>query len=133
MKALIVEDEFTSRVVLQKLLAPYGESHIAVNGREAVEVFARALQNGEPYDLVCLDIVLPEKDGFAVLREIRRIEERHGIVGPHWVKVIMTTGVARPASIMQAFSAQCEAYLIKPVAAEKLIAHLRSFGLCGEA
>lgn len=129
MKALIVEDEFTSRVVMHKLLSPYGECHIAVNGREAVEVFAQALDEGEPYDLICLDIRMPEMDGFEVLREIRRIEEKQGIVGPHWVKIIMVTAVNEPRSIMQAFSSQCEAYLLKPIEREKLLVHLRNFGL----
>ena len=129
MKALIVEDEFTSRVVMHKLLSPYGECHIAVNGREAVEVFAQALDEGEPYDLICLDIRMPEMDGFEVLREIRRIEEKKGIVGPHWVKIIMVTAVNEPRSIMQAFSSQCEAYLLKPIEREKLLVHLRNLGL----
>lgn len=129
MKTLIVEDEFTSRVVMHKLLSPYGECHIAVNGREAIEVFAQALLAGEPYDLICLDIVMPEIDGFDVLRKIRRIEEKKRIVGPHWVKIIMVTGVTNPASIMQAFNSQCEAYLIKPVEEKKLLAHLQEFGL----
>ena len=40
MRTLIVEDDFTSRLLLQSLLAQYGECHIAVNGREAVEAFA---------------------------------------------------------------------------------------------
>ena len=128
MKTLIVEDEFTSRVVMHKLLTPFGECHIAVNGREAVEVFAQALNKDEPYDLVCLDIMMPEMDGFEVLRKIRRIEEKQGICGPHWVKIIMVTAVNEPKSIMQAFTSQCEAYLIKPIAREKMLAHLREFG-----
>jgi two-component system chemotaxis response regulator CheY len=129
MKTLIVEDEFTSRVVMHKLLSPCGECHIAVNGREAVEVFAQALHDGEPYDLVCLDIMMPEMDGFEVLRKIRKIEEKKGIIGPDWAKIIMVTAVNRPESIMQAFNSQCEAYLIKPIDGEKMLDHLRQFGL----
>lgn len=129
MKTLIVEDEFTSRVVMHKLLSPYGECHIAVNGLEAVEVFAQALAAGEAYDLVSLDIVLPEMDGFEVLSRIRRIEGRKGIVGPHWAKIIMVSAVNEPKSIMQAFNSQCEAYLIKPIEEAKLLSHLRKFGL----
>lgn len=129
MKTLIVEDEFTSRVVMHKLLSPYGECHIAVNGLEAVEGFAQALAAGEAYDLVSLDIVLPEMDGFEVLSRIRRIEGRMGIVGPHWAKIIMVFAVNEPKSIMQAFNSQCEAYLIKPIEEAKLLNHLRKFGL----
>ena len=39
MRALIAEDDFTSRLLMQKLLAPYGEVHVAINGREALEAF----------------------------------------------------------------------------------------------
>lgn len=63
MKSLIVEDDFTGRLLLQKLLAPYGECHIAVNGKEAISAFAMALESGERYDRVCLDIMMEEKDG----------------------------------------------------------------------
>ena len=44
MKALIVEDDFTSRLLLQELLKPYGATHIAVNGREAVEAVRIAVE-----------------------------------------------------------------------------------------
>ena len=46
MKTLIVEDDFTGRLLLQTLLSPYGECHIAVNGREAVDAFRRAMKRG---------------------------------------------------------------------------------------
>lgn len=129
MKILIVEDEFTSRVVMQKLLLPYGEAHVAVNGQEAVEVFARALTDNEPYDLVCLDIMMPEMDGLQVLKEIRRLEGENGIVGPYWVKIIMTTSVDEPKRILEAFNSQCEAYLIKPIERENFIEQLQKFDL----
>lgn len=58
MKSLIVEDDFTSRLLMQKFLAPYGESHVAVNGKEAVAAFKNAISLGEPYHLVCLDIMI---------------------------------------------------------------------------
>jgi two-component system chemotaxis response regulator CheY len=45
MKTLIVEDDFTSRLFLQKILSPYGECHIAVNGNEAVQAFQMATDN----------------------------------------------------------------------------------------
>jgi two-component system chemotaxis response regulator CheY len=44
MKTLIVEDDFTSRLLLQEILKPYRPSHVAVNGREAVEAVRLALE-----------------------------------------------------------------------------------------
>ena len=43
---LLVEDDFASRLLLQTFLSRYGECHIAVNGREAVEAFRAALEQG---------------------------------------------------------------------------------------
>lgn len=45
MKALVVEDDFASRKLLQKILTPYGEVDIAVNGLEAIEAFTKSLEN----------------------------------------------------------------------------------------
>lgn len=128
MKSLIVEDEFSSRIIMQKMLAPYGETHVAVNGWEAVAVFELALLDEEPYDLVFLDIMMPEMDGFEVLKKIRKIEEKNGIIGPDWAKIIMMSGINNPKSIMKAFNAQCEAYLVKPIQPEKVKDYLKQFG-----
>ena len=113
---------------MQKLLSPYGESHIAVNGREAIEEFEQAIKDKNPYDLICLDIMMPEIDGFQALKEIRKIEEQNRIFGPDAVKIIMTTSVDNPKNIMEAFNAQCEAYLIKPIDRTKIIEHMQKLG-----
>lgn len=75
MKTLIVEDDFTSRLLLQTFLNPYGESHVAVDGIEAIEAFMLACAEKYPYDLVCLDIMMPRMDGHEVLKRIRGMEE----------------------------------------------------------
>lgn len=86
MKSLIVEDDFTSRFVLQEFLAPYGQTHIAVNGKEPMEAVGISAKENKPYDLICLDIMMPEMDGHAVLKAIRIIEEEKGIFLEHGVK-----------------------------------------------
>jgi two-component system chemotaxis response regulator CheY len=129
MKILVVEDDFTSRLLLQKLLSPHGEVHIAINGREALAAFRMAREEGEPYQLICLDIVIPEMDGQVVLQEIRRLEEGEGIARGDGVKIIMTTVVQDPLAIMNAFTHQCEAYLMKPIDKGKLVETLRRLGL----
>ena len=74
-KQLLAEDDFTSRLLLQEILKLYGTPHIAVNGREAVEAVRAALKTHEPYDLICLDIMMPEMNGLQVLSEIRLMEK----------------------------------------------------------
>jgi len=121
MKTLIVEDDFTSRILLQKFLAPYGESHVAINGVEAVAAFSTALFSDDPYDLVCLDIMMPEKDGQATLKDIRAIEESKGTLLGDGVKIIMVTALSSMDEKITAFKEACDAYLVKPVDRNKLI------------
>ncbi len=129
MRALIAEDDFTSRLLLQKLLAPYGESHVAINGKEAIEAFRAAKQKRRPYDLICLDIMMPEMDGQTVLREIRAIEEGAGIRTGHGAKILMTTALKDPKNVMAAFRELCDGYLVKPIDKAKLVKYLQEFGL----
>ena len=130
MHFLIVEDDFTSRRLMQKLLSPYGESDIAVNGREALTAFSTALQEKEPYALICLDVMMPEMDGQQVLKEIRRIEREAGLAPSREVKVIMTTGLDSPKDVVEAYyRGGCSGYLVKPIEKLKLVALLKEFGI----
>jgi len=129
MKTLIVEDDFTSRLLLQGLLQPYGVCHICVNGREAIDAFKKALDEKESYNLVCLDIMMPEIDGQAALKQIRTIEQEAGILPSLGTKVIMTTALDDKKNIMSAFREQCDIYLVKPIDREKLKESLVTLGL----
>jgi two-component system, chemotaxis family, chemotaxis protein CheY len=129
MKTLIVEDDFTSRLLLQELLKPFGEVHIAVNGREAVSAVGAALEANQPYNLICLDIMMPEMDGHEALKCIRNKELERGIAPASGSKIIMTTALDQSKSIISAFRALCDAYLVKPIDRAKLISHLHQFQL----
>jgi len=128
MKALVVEDDFTSRLLLQKFLSPFGECHIAVDGNEAVDAFLLSRENKEPYDLICMDIMMPGLDGHGALKRIREIEETNDPTGPR-VRIIMTTALGDKENVFSAFREQCDGYLPKPIYKEKLYAQLESFGL----
>lgn len=129
MKTLIVEDEFTSRKILSKYLAPFGEVHVAIDGHEATKAFKEAHDEKEKYDLVCLDIMMPGMDGQAVLKEIRALEASKGIGGLQGVKIIMTTALGDKKNIFEAFRQGCEAYIVKPIEKMKFIDQLKSLGL----
>ena len=129
MRTLIVEDDFTSRILLQSFLSRYGECHIAVNGNEAVDAFRAAGENAAGYDLVCMDILMPQMDGTEALRRIRAIEAAVGRLPPKGARIIMTTGLDNSKSVMESFRESCDAYLVKPIDTGKLLGHLRTFGL----
>ena len=129
MKTLAVEDDFTSRLLLRKILGPYGEAHAAANGQEAVNAFRLAVEEKQPYDLVCLDIMMPGMDGHAVLSEIRKIEESNNTAVGSTARVVMTSALGDPENVLAAFRNQCEGYLVKPIDKAKLLEQLRSLGL----
>jgi len=129
MKTLVVEDDFTSRLLLQEILGVYGPVHIAINGQEAVEAFQRKLDAGESYNLVCMDIMMPGKNGIQALREIRTMEENKGIVSSMGAKILMTSALNDIQSKISAFSGLCDDYLVKPIHKERLLVVLRDMKL----
>lgn len=72
---------------------------------------------------------MPGMDGFEVLQTIRSLERSHGIVGLQACKVVMVTALGDTKNVFKAFNAQCEAYLVKPVDRDKLMAQLAQLGL----
>jgi len=129
MKSLIVEDDFTARKLLQIHLSDFGPCFVAINGQEAVDAVKESLKNKDPYDLICLDIMMPQMDGLEALKIIRELENKHGIKGLQGVKVIMTTAKGQSEDIFTAFNTGCEAYIIKPVRKNQLIEEIKNLGL----
>lgn len=133
MKTLIVEDDFAARKLMQIYLSELGECSVAVNGKEALAAFTEALDANEPYDLIALDIMMPEMDGREALIRIRGTEKQRGIHGLSGVKVIMTTAKGQSEDIFGSFNAGCEAYLIKPIRKPDLFAEIAKLGLMAES
>ncbi len=129
LKMLIVEDDLPSYKILEEYLSEYGDCTIVANGAEGVEAFKNALDAGSPYDLICLDIMMPEMDGHEALRTVRQIEQQHGIFDPSGVSVIMTTAKDRSRDMIEAFDEGCASYIVKPVDHEKLVAEMQKLDL----
>ena len=129
MKILLAEDDFASRKFMDKQLSRYGECDVMVDGEEAVDAFMMALEDDEPYDLACLDVMMPVMDGYQVLKAIRDIEAQKGIPKSKRVKVIMTTALNDERNVKMAFELGCEAYAGKPIGVEKFEKVLTKLGL----
>ena len=129
LRTLLVEDDFTSRQMLQTFLSRYGDCHVAVNGREAVEACHTALEQGQGYDLICMDIMMPEMDGREAVRRIRGLEESRGILSTHGAKIIMTTAVNDLKEVIRCFQDLCDAYLVKPIDLAQLLGHMKLYEL----
>ena len=129
MKILIVDDDFTCRNLLKEITKSYGLTHLAVNGTEALDAVSTAMEAGEPYDLICMDIMMPEMDGQQALSQIRALEEVSGKNSSKGAKIIMTTVLGDAKNAIASFKSLCDAYVVKPIDRAKFLDELRKLKL----
>jgi len=129
-RILIADDEPASRRLMEMMLSPYGQCDLAANGMEPVQMFEMAAKTDRPYDLVCLDIMMPGMDGQEALKKIRTLERDSGVAPEKETKIIMITCLDSPSAVIEAYyRGGCTSYLIKPCSKNKLLATLRDFDL----
>ncbi|UFS69519.1 response regulator [Geomonas sp. RF6] len=127
MKCLIVDDEIFCREFVATLLKDIAECRQAGSGKEAVAKYTEALESGSPYDLIILDIMMPDMSGHDVAKEIRALEKERKAGG---VKIIMLTALNSPTDAMDSFfNAQSAAYLVKPISKDGLFNVIGKLGL----
>lgn len=129
MRILIAEDDFASRKFMLKFLSKYAEVDATVDGQEAAAAFELALEDGTPYDLVCLDIMMPNMNGIEALQAIRGLEADFGIDRSNRARVIMTTALNEVKQVDQAFDLGCEGYAVKPIDTDKFLVIMEKMGL----
>lgn len=130
MRFLIAEDETTSRTVLSSILQAHGDVVTVADGDEAVDAFRKAIDEEKPFDLICMDIMMPKMDGHTALAEIRKVEKEKGIRGSNKVKAIMTTALEDQKNVIDAFyKGGAAAYLVKPIEKDKLIGEMIKLNL----
>ena len=113
-RVLIVEDEQHLAEGLRFNLEAEGfDAEVQDNGERAL---ARLLDPAAHFDLVVLDVMLPGKDGFAVVRELRQRK--------HFVPVLMLTARGRPDDVLNGFAAGADDYLAKPAELAILLARI---------
>ncbi len=129
MKMLVVEDDSRSRRMMQKLLEPYGSVDVVVDGEEAVEAFTMAWEEGTPYNIVFMDIMMPRMDGHEALKRLRELERNMGVKPADEAKVIMTSVLEDPKNVIEAYyGGSATSYLIKPIDRDKLEDELERLG-----
>lgn len=113
MKSLIIEDDRSNRLLMERILGAYGPVEAVESAEEALE---RILPLGlEPYDLVVIDLVLPGRDGFSVAQAIREAEKEAQIL-PHWrVKLMVVTALNSNEAVLKAYQSGVDLFLRKPV------------------
>ncbi|MCK9443389.1 MAG: response regulator [Tissierellaceae bacterium] len=121
MRILIAEDDLASRKFLDKFLSKYGQCDLVVDGIETIETYMAAVNEGKPYDLICLDIMMPKLDGIKALKAIRDLEKQKDIAEKDRAKIIMTTALENSEYVRQSFEYGSEAYASKPIDMNKFI------------
>lgn len=121
MKILVIEDEPVSQKLISNILSGYGSIDVAGDGLEGYKKFIDGLEAKRPYDLICLDIMMPHIPGLEVLQKIRKEEAARGIQGLAGTKVIMTSALEDGKNVLGSFRAGCEAYIVKPVDRTQLL------------
>lgn len=129
MRILIAEDDLASRKFIFEFMSKYGMCDVTFDGMEALDAFLMALDEEKPYDLVCLDIMMPKLDGIKALKAIRDIETQKGISDDKRVKIIMTTALNEVEVVHGAFEYGCEAYAAKPIDTKKLVQVMEKLGI----
>lgn len=125
---LIVDDLLNNRKLLRDMLKSYGQCDMVGDGAEGVEMFEGGVLEGNPYDLVLLDIMMPGMNGQEALGEMRRVEREQGV--SKQAVIIMVTAVDSPQNVLKAFyQGGCHDYIVKPFKQNDLLDKLRSFHL----
>jgi two-component system chemotaxis response regulator CheY len=123
MRVLVVEDDFGSRRMMQKLLESYPDIDVdvVVDGEESIEAFKIAWEENKPYDLIFMDIMMPAMDGHEALKRIRALERDMGIKPSDEAKIIMTSVLEDPKNVIEAYyGGSATSYMVKPIDREKL-------------
>ena len=114
MKILIVEDEAKTAAYLQKGLAEHGfVTDVAGNGEDGLH-----LARIENYDLIVLDVMLPERDGWSILIELRRAGKG--------TPVLFLTARDTVEDRVKGLELGADDYLVKPFAFTELLARVRT-------
>jgi two-component system chemotaxis response regulator CheY len=130
MKCLIVEDNQIASKVLNHMMSKFATCDAAVNGQEAVDLFQQAHESNSPYDLILMDIMMPEIDGLRSVRLIREKEATMNIPLKQRVKVIMTTALDDPRTVIKAlYESDANSFLKKPITLPILADELRTLNL----
>ncbi len=128
MRVLIADDDYFSREILHNILSPLGECDVVITGEEALKAFYSAWKDGRPYDLLCLDILMPRLGGQEVLAQIRTVEADCGLSEEHAVNIIMTSGNSDAKNVAKAVrDGGCKAFLVKPIDRKRLLDEISGF------
>ncbi len=107
-RVLVAEDNRVNQRIVLRILERFGAAvQVVANGRDAVDVALRAEADGDPFDVVLMDMHMPEMDGVAAIKELRARGYAHPIV--------VLTAAVLPMEQERCREAGCDAFATKPI------------------
>ena len=120
LKILVIDDEVTARTKMKAILSGYGECGTAKNGNEALDRVRAAIKGGAYFDLITIDIQLPDYDGIDLLGDIVELEEQNKVRATK----IMVSASGTASNVGRAAMNHCDGFLVKPV--KKIVLHKKT-------
>ncbi len=128
MRILVVDDELVSRKKMIKIVSDFGQTEGVKNGKAAISAVKTALEDWKLYNLVTLDISMPDISGTEVLSAIREMEDDRGLEAEERAKILMVTSHSDIETV-KACVGKCDGYVIKPFNKEVMVEKLKKVEL----
>ncbi len=122
LRFLIVEDDPTAGGLLRYILGQHGDCLLCESGKEGLATFRESWERGIPFDLVILDLFIPDLHGDEILRAIRALEAQRGIRdAANRCMVLINTASKDLSQMRQTLALEPDGYLMKPINVDFLI------------
>ena len=130
LKVLIAEESRCMQERLITMLEPSARWHLVQNSQEAVDRMKEHIRRGRGFDLVIMDIMMPFKEGCAVVREIREFEKRNGVHPREEAKILFVATLDDPDDLLvNQIRCGADGYMTRPFGRRTLLKAITSLGL----
>ena len=129
MRLLIVDDDEKNRKLLIAMFGELGDCDAVESGAQAVSAFTKAWEEWNPINLILLDYLMPEMDGWQVIRAIRGIEADKKISRENRVKIVMVTAISEKSKVIDCLRDGCDDFILKPIDGQVLYKKIAKLGL----
>lgn len=131
MKALVMDNDFINRRILQLLFTEFGRCDAADSGNVTLSMVEDALKKRRPYSLIVLN-TFSQVDWVKMLHEIKAMERSHALYGKDGARIMVMSSDTDKKTIITAFRNQCDAFIQKPAKKREIKNALSSMGITPE-
>jgi len=115
MKTLVIDTDRAIMDAVSAIFCKKGGCDWAEDGEKGLDMIKSAFKQGQPYDLIVLEIVLPEVSGYTIIKEVRNLELNMNISPIDEVKIIVLTYRSDEPTLLQAFRNGATGWVSKPI------------------